>query len=167
MKLTDINFIAVYPQKKSVSKGNEKEVQIFFDQSKSRILNPALWLVGHHFAAVCMQVALFGDPGENPESLELVEPLLFWAEVLQGTLEDLLIKLGWEILAARGIVSKPLLVLLFLFVFAGKQSVDTCKQSADAGKQSADAGKQSLVAKQSADAGKQSADAGKQTADKA
>ena len=125
-----------------------------FDQSESRILNPALWLVGHHFAAVCMQVALFGDPGENPESLELVEPLLFWAEVLQGTLEDLLIKLGWEILAARGIVSKPLLVLLFLFVFAGKQSADAGKQSADAGKQSADAGKQS-------------ADAGKQTADKA
>ena len=55
MKLTDINLISI--SQKSVSKGNEKS-------AKS----------GSHFAT--MQEA-FGEPGENPESLELVEPLLF------------------------------------------------------------------------------------------
>ena len=69
-----------------------------------------------HFAT--MQEA-FGEPGENPESLELVEPLLFWAEALQGTLEDLLIKLGWEFLAVLGMVSKP-----FLAGFDGRQSAE-------------------------------------------
>ena len=72
-----------------------------------------------HFAT--MQEA-FGEPGENPESLELVEPLLFWAEALQGTLEDLLIKLGWEFLAVLGMVSKP-----FLAGLDGRQSAENKK----------------------------------------